>query len=80
MSRLLPNERHQAILDALRQQGRVLALEMAQRLNTTEATIRRDLRQLAAQNLCKRIYGGALAPTRPKAPLRRAWRSAAMRS
>ncbi|MBF4190131.1 DeoR/GlpR transcriptional regulator, partial [Serratia ureilytica] len=56
MSKLLPNERHQAILDTLRQQGRVLALEMAQRLNTTEATIRRDLRQLAAQNLCKRIY------------------------
>nr|WP_232065780.1 DeoR/GlpR family DNA-binding transcription regulator [Serratia marcescens] len=69
MSKLLPNERHQAILDTLRQQGRVLALEMAQRLNTTEATIRRDLRQLAAQNLCKRIYGGALAPTPAEGPV-----------
>jgi Transcriptional regulators of sugar metabolism len=69
MSKLLPNERHQTILDALRQQGRVLALEMAQRLNTTEATIRRDLRQLAAQNLCKRIYGGALAPTPAEGPV-----------
>ncbi len=69
MSKLLPNERHQAILDTLRQQGRVLALEMAQRLNTTEATIRRDLRQLAAQNLCKRIYGGALAPTPAEGPM-----------
>ncbi|TQI79143.1 DeoR family transcriptional regulator [Serratia fonticola] len=63
MSKLLPNERHQAILATLQQQGRVLAIEMAAQLNTTEATIRRDLRQLAAQNLCKRIYGGALAPT-----------------
>lgn len=80
MSKLLPNERHQAILDTLRQQGRVLALEMAQRLNTTEATIRRDLRQLAAQNLCKRIYGGALAPTPAEGPLRRALRSAVTRS
>ncbi|HGM5491499.1 TPA: DeoR/GlpR family DNA-binding transcription regulator [Serratia fonticola] len=63
MSKLLPNERHQAILASLQQQGRVLAIEMAAQLNTTEATIRRDLRQLAAQNLCKRIYGGALALT-----------------
>ncbi|MGL5385748.1 MAG: DeoR/GlpR family DNA-binding transcription regulator [Serratia sp. (in: enterobacteria)] len=63
MSKLLPNERHQAILATLQQQGRVLAIEMAAQLNTTEATIRRDLRQLAAQNLCKRIYGGALALT-----------------
>ncbi|WP_156292414.1 DeoR/GlpR family DNA-binding transcription regulator [Serratia oryzae] len=63
MAKLLPNERHQAILNALQRQGRVLAAEMAVQLNTTEATIRRDLRQLAAQNLCKRIYGGALVPT-----------------
>jgi len=69
MSKLLPNERHQAILAALQQEGRVLALEMAQRLNTTEATVRRDLRQLAAQNLCKRIYGGALAPTPANGPV-----------
>ncbi|MBB1225582.1 DeoR/GlpR family DNA-binding transcription regulator, partial [Klebsiella pneumoniae] len=34
-----------------------------------EATIRRDLRQLAAQNLCKRIYGGALAPTPAEGPV-----------
>lgn len=49
MSKMLPNQRHDAILATLQQQGRVLAVEMAERLNTTEATIRRDLRQLAAQ-------------------------------
>ncbi|WP_346827144.1 DeoR/GlpR family DNA-binding transcription regulator [Serratia inhibens] len=69
MSKLLPNERHDAILATLQRQGRVLAVEMAERLNTTEATIRRDLRQLAAQNLCKRIYGGALAPTPASGPV-----------
>lgn len=62
MSKLLPNQRHEVILATLQQEGRVLAVDMAERLKTTEATIRRDLRQLAAQNLCKRIYGGALAP------------------
>jgi DeoR/GlpR family transcriptional regulator of sugar metabolism len=69
MSKLLPNQRHEAILTLLQQQGQVLAVEMAERLNTTEATIRRDLRQLAAQNLCKRIYGGALAPTPATGPI-----------
>lgn len=69
MSKLLPNQRHEVILTALQQQGRVLAVDMAERLNTTEATIRRDLRQLAAQNLCKRIYGGALAPTPATGPI-----------
>ena len=69
MSKMLPNQRHDAILATLQQQGRVLAVEMAERLKTTEATIRRDLRQLAAQNLCKRIYGGALAPTPATGPI-----------
>lgn len=69
MSKLLPNERHDAILATLQREGRVLAVEMAERLNTTEATIRRDLRQLAAQNLCKRIYGGASAPTPASGPV-----------
>lgn len=59
--KLLPNERHDIILRALHEQGRVLAVEMAKQLNTTEATVRRDLRHLAEQQLCKRIYGGALA-------------------
>lgn len=69
MSKLLPNQRHDAILALLQQQGQVLAVEMAERLHTTEATIRRDLRQLAAQNLCKRIYGGALAATPATGPI-----------
>ncbi|HEI8867329.1 DeoR/GlpR family DNA-binding transcription regulator [Serratia sp. AKBS12] len=63
MAKLLPNERHQAIVATLQQQGKVLAADMASRLNTTEATIRRDLRQLAAMGECKRVYGGALAVT-----------------
>jgi DeoR/GlpR family transcriptional regulator of sugar metabolism len=37
-----------------------MATELAIQLGTTESTIRRDLRFLANQGLCKRIHGGAL--------------------
>jgi DNA-binding transcriptional MocR family regulator len=33
---------------------------MAQELNVTEDTIRRDLRDLAAAGLCQKVYGGAV--------------------
>ena len=61
----LPEERHVAIKQRLVQHGRVLAVELAREFKTSEDTIRRDLRELAAAGLCRRVYGGALpmAPT-----------------
>lgn len=56
----LPEERQHSILDLLATQGRVVASELARKFNTSEDTIRRDLRELAAAGLCKRVYGGAL--------------------
>ncbi len=56
----LPEERQRSILDLLTEQGRVVASELARKFNTSEDTIRRDLRELAAAGLCKRVYGGAL--------------------
>lgn len=56
----LPEERQRSILELLTEQGRVVASELARRFNTSEDTIRRDLRELAAAGLCKRVYGGAL--------------------
>lgn len=61
MDRYLPQERHQLILDLLQANRKVMAAELAPQLGTTEVTIRRDLRYLADQGLCKRIHGGALS-------------------
>ncbi|MFS1701360.1 DeoR/GlpR family DNA-binding transcription regulator [Alteromonas sp. AMM-1] len=61
MEKYSPEERHQHIIEQLRSQNKVMASELAERLGTTEATIRRDLRHLAEQGLCKRIHGGAMS-------------------
>ncbi|MEQ4573668.1 DeoR/GlpR family DNA-binding transcription regulator [[Pseudomonas] boreopolis] len=66
---VLPQERQQAILRRLREQGRVVATELAIAFGVSEDSIRRDLRELAAQGLCRRVYGGALPPTPTFAPL-----------
>lgn len=59
----LPQERQQRILDLLRKQGRVVANELALAFAVSEDSIRRDLREMAAKGLCRRVYGGALLPT-----------------
>jgi len=59
----LPQERQQCILDLLRKQGRVVANELALAFAVSEDSIRRDLREMAAKGLCRRVYGGALLPT-----------------
>ncbi len=56
----LPDERRQAIRERLALGRRVLAAELAREFETSEDTIRRDLRELAAAGLCRRVYGGAL--------------------
>lgn len=56
----LPVERHRLILERLKQDGRVLAADLAKQFGTSEDTVRRDLRELAAAGQLKRVYGGAL--------------------
>lgn len=56
----LAEERRQAIVDAVTREGRVLAAELAVRLATSEDTIRRDLRDLDAAGLLRRVHGGAI--------------------
>lgn len=57
----LPQERQHAIVELLTTQGRVVASDLARQFNTSEDTIRRDLRELAAaRDYCQRVYGGAL--------------------
>lgn len=57
--RYLPAERQDAILTLLTRRPVVKIPELAQALNTTEITIRRDLAQLADAGLLQRVRGGA---------------------
>ena len=63
---MLRQERHQLILDTLRQQGKIIATDLSIQLNVSEDTIRRDLRELSSQGLLHRVHGGAL-PISPTA-------------
>jgi DeoR/GlpR family transcriptional regulator of sugar metabolism len=60
LSYLLLEQRQSLIKERLGARGRVLAAELAQELEVSEDTIRRDLREMAAAGLCRRVYGGAL--------------------
>ena len=63
MSDLLLHERQSLILRRLQSDGRVIAASLAQELSISEDTVRRDLREMAAAGLCRRVYGGALPAT-----------------
>lgn len=53
-------QRAHAIIDILLTRDFVRVSEFAARLNVSEATIRKDLTQLEAQGLLRRMHGGAL--------------------
>ena len=58
---MLTQQRKQYILEILKTEGRVVAKTLAQNLELSEDTIRRDLRELAKDGLLQRVHGGALA-------------------
>lgn len=60
MAAYLTSERLRDIEARLARDGRVVAAELARLYRTSEDTIRRDLRTLAAEGRCRRVYGGAL--------------------
>jgi DeoR/GlpR family transcriptional regulator of sugar metabolism len=64
---MLTSERKSLILDRLSSDGRLVAKSFAEELELSEDTIRRDLRELAAEGLLARVHGGAL-PVRPTLP------------
>ena len=57
---MLNEERRRAILEILNRDGRVLVLDLAQRFETSQVTIRKDLEELHAHGLIHRTHGGAL--------------------
>ncbi|WP_158933240.1 DeoR/GlpR family DNA-binding transcription regulator [Acidisphaera sp. S103] len=61
---MLTHERRSYILAVLERDGRVVAKQVSQALGLSEDTIRRDLRELAADGRLQRVHGGAL-PSSP---------------
>jgi len=57
---MLAAQRREYLLEALRRDGRIVAKDAAAALGLSEDSVRRDLRELAAEGLCQRVYGGAL--------------------
>jgi DeoR/GlpR family transcriptional regulator of sugar metabolism len=64
---LLKEERHALLLQILNREGKLLASELSERLNVSEDTIRRDLREMARGQQLQRVHGGAL-PRNPAPP------------
>ncbi|MFC1436705.1 DeoR/GlpR family DNA-binding transcription regulator [Streptacidiphilus sp. N1-10] len=57
---MLAAERRDHLLGLLAREGKVVAKDVASDLGISEDSVRRDLRDLAAEGLCQRVYGGAL--------------------
>ncbi len=57
---MLTTQRKKLLLGRLAAEGQLVAKALALELGTSEDTIRRDLRELAAEGLLQRVHGGAL--------------------
>lgn len=57
---MLTTQRKQLILARLARDGQVLSSQLSEELQTSEDTIRRDLRELAREGWLQRVHGGAL--------------------
>lgn len=65
----LPVDRRRQIAGRLGAGQSVVAASLAREFNISEDAIRRDLRALAAEGLCKRVYGGALPLSPANTPM-----------
>lgn len=57
---MLTSERKRFLIDLLKRDGKIVAKTVAAQIDVSEDTIRRDLRELAAEGLLQRVHGGAL--------------------
>lgn len=65
---MLTSQRKQLILEKLGAEGQVLSRELSLHFDVSEDTIRRDLRELAAEGRLQRVHGGALPSSTAIAP------------
>ena len=66
---IFPIQRRQKILGVLREDGKVVAADLAPRLKVSIDTIRRDLNQLEREGLVQRVHGGGLPPSPALSPV-----------
>ena len=59
-------ERHKFIMGELRANDKVRSHELSGRLNVSEDTIRRDLKELAQKGELKKVHGGAISSSFPE--------------
>ena len=60
-----PNPRQQSLLDEVRARGAVSVERLAQRLDVTMQTVRRDIQRLNEAGLLSRFHGGVSLPMAP---------------
>nr|VUD32699.1 transcriptional regulator [Raoultella sp. NCTC 9187] len=66
---MLASQRKQLILQILTAEKQVMSGELSQRFGVSEDSIRRDLRELAAEGKLQRVHGGALPASAAVAPI-----------
>jgi DeoR family transcriptional regulator, glycerol-3-phosphate regulon repressor len=54
--------RQAEIVSKLKQEGRVSVTELVERLQVSDETVRRDLKEMESLGLVRRIHGGAITP------------------
>jgi DeoR/GlpR family transcriptional regulator of sugar metabolism len=67
-NRMLTRQRKQLILEKLGAEGQVQSKALSILFDVSEDTIRRDLRELAAEGRLQRVHGGALPSSSAIAP------------
>ncbi len=65
---MLTSQRKQLILEKLQAEGQVQSKALSMLFTVSEDTIRRDLRELAAEGCLQRVHGGALPSSSAIAP------------
>ncbi|MBU2945613.1 DeoR/GlpR family DNA-binding transcription regulator [Zobellia uliginosa] len=58
---MLKEERHQTILSQVELHNRILLTDVAESLDVSIDTIRRDVKELDAENKLRRVHGGAIS-------------------
>lgn len=69
MSNSLPLSRRDIIEARLAEGRQIVAASLAVEFNVSEDAVRRDLRALASEGKCRRVYGGALPLLTPSQPI-----------
>lgn len=61
---MLQAERYEKILDVLSSKGAVKVVTLAEELDISQSTVRRDINELAKQGKLKKVFGGAVTAAR----------------